>query len=446
MRLLRHILPAILPAVALMAQDEPTVVFRSDVSLVRVDVQALDRSNRAITGLQTEDFVLTEAGQPREIRNFATESMPVDVLLLLDVSGSMRPHLQRIAAAGEEALAVLGKDDRVGVMVFDRMTRLRLPFRTNKREVERELQALLDHETFAGGTDITRALYDAARHLQQQGRAEARRAIVIVTDDQTEFAADESGVLRALTRADVVLSALIAPNAIRGGRGGSPGGGRGGIQLPLPWPGGGWPGGGGWPTGGGSGRRGPMGGSAGTNSAGTATIARDSGGDSFPVDDASALENTLERLRQRYALYFQLPPGVRAGEERNIDVKLASAALRRHQGAELRFRRTYVPPSGTEPDQVSSGPTGQPTVVADATASADPPVSTGGTRSQRRPAVNETGGSSGPRSAEGGGWRRVDEPASNPQGGWRRVEDPAPAEPPASEPADSDRPVLRRKP
>src|SRR6266542_6336334 len=76
------------------AQD---VVFRSDVALVRVDAQVLDRSNRAVTGLSAADFVLREEGRQQEIRNFASENMPVDVLLLLDVSASMRPHVETIA-------------------------------------------------------------------------------------------------------------------------------------------------------------------------------------------------------------------------------------------------------------------------------------------------------------------------------------------------------------
>ena len=64
------------------AQDPP-VVFRSDVSLVRVDVQVQDSSSRAITGLTRADFVLHEHGQVREIRNFANENLPVDVLMWL---------------------------------------------------------------------------------------------------------------------------------------------------------------------------------------------------------------------------------------------------------------------------------------------------------------------------------------------------------------------------
>src|SRR5438105_13572574 len=110
---------------ALPADDE--VVFRSDVSLVRVDAQVVDSGNRAITGLRLEDFVLREEGRTQPIRNFATESVPVDVLFLLDVSASMRPHVQRIADASGQAMNVLGKDDRMAIMVFDRSTRVRLP-------------------------------------------------------------------------------------------------------------------------------------------------------------------------------------------------------------------------------------------------------------------------------------------------------------------------------
>src|ERR1700716_3885261 len=106
------------------------LVFKSDVSLIRVDTQVVDRDNRAITGLRATDFVLREEGKVQPIRNFASEDMPVDVMLLLDVSASMRPHVQRIADAFHDALRVLRAEDRMAIMVFDRSSRLRMPFRT----------------------------------------------------------------------------------------------------------------------------------------------------------------------------------------------------------------------------------------------------------------------------------------------------------------------------
>jgi VWFA-related protein len=329
------------------------VVFRSDVALVRVDAQVLDGDNRAITNLRATDFILKEEGHPQQIRNFASENMPVDVLLLLDVSASMRPHVQRIAAAAHEAFRVLRNEDRVAIMVFDRSTRLRMSFGNSRQQAEREFESLLDQETFNGGTDITRALLDAAEYIGREGRRDARRAIVILTDDHTEMNRDVEGVSRALARADAVLSLILAPDAMpyrrQPGMGG--GGQRGG------WPGGGWPGGTiGGPLGGiilgrggspypGRGPNGRMGGSH-TQSAGTAEIARRSGGDTMPVDDADALENTLARIRQRYALHFYVPQSVRPGEERAIEVELADAARQRYRGADVRYRRVYIVPSG----------------------------------------------------------------------------------------------------
>lgn len=425
----------VLPAL-LSAQDE--VVFRSDVSLVRVDVQVLDRSNRAVTGLQAEDFVLREEGKERQIRNFANEDMPVDVVFLIDVSGSMRPHVQRLADAAESAMTVLGNNDRVALMVFDRMTRVRSGF-VPHRQTMREMNALLDQEQFNGGTDITRALLDAARYVERNARKEARRAIVILTDDRTEFDRDEARVGRELVRADAVLMALLAPDAM-GGRwsqypGQTPGGSRGGGGWPSvifgpPMGGGGYPRrGGGYPGGGGRSR--PQIGNN-TRSAGTAEIARASGGDSLPVDDASALETTLSRIRQRYALYFLVPEGAKAGEERRIDISLASAAARRYSGAELRYRREYLSPgSGSSPSEVTAN---EPATVSQTSSSASSPDAAP-PRMRRRPVSDGTGsGPKGPNpdvgvaagSQEAAAAPAAAEPTTDSEpkstgGGWRRV-------------------------
>ncbi len=435
----------------LAAAEEDEVVFRSDVSLVRVDTQVVDRDNRAITGLRAEDFVLREQGRQQPIRNFTSEKIPIDVVLLLDVSASMRPHIERIASAAHEAFRALRDEDRIAVMVFDRSTRLRLSFRKNHDDAERELESLLDQETFKGGTDITRGLLDATDYVAREGRREARRAIVIVTDDQTGSNRDVEGVSRALTKADAVLSLLLAPDAMANRA--RMGGGRGG----------GWPGGGvglGGPLGGvilgrRGGGRGPggMGGSR-TQSAGTDEIARRSGGDSMPMDDASALETTLARLRQRYALHFNLPDGVKPGEERAIEVSLADGAQQRYPGAELRYRRVYFAPTlmagavNPSPALVNGSSTATSDGAAQAPEISQVPVV------RRRRAVDEGGSREGPLSGpiaapaadttadapapSQTGSRHVDQPSqpSSPNvtgssdqkprcGSWHRVDEPA---------------------
>ncbi len=390
----RHLSVAFLvTTAALWAHDDPAV-FKSDVAMTRVDAQVVDREGRAITGLTVQDFVLRLNGHVLPIRNFASENMPLDVLLLLDVSGSMQPHVQRIASAAQQALDVLAAKDRVAIMVFDTSTRVRLPFRSSHSDVTQELNRLIRSERFNGGTRVTRALLDAANYVKREARQDARRAIVILTDDQTQDQEDEASVESALDRANAVLSFLQAPyeppqlNA-GGGRPRGPWGSGGG--------GGGWPGGGpiGFPGGGpvvlGPGRRGGGYGMDPSHSAGTATIARDSGGDVMQVDDASSLEDTLARLRQRYALFFYMPEGSQPGDRATVEVALSGHAARTYEMAEIRYRRVFMSGAG------ASGPSGPalvtrtqqkaPSVIDDPADTSDSP-----TIKRRSVPVNEDSG------------------------------------------------------
>jgi VWFA-related protein len=319
------LLPIPPAAVASLQADDPYVTFRTDVSLGRVDAQVVDSSNHPIRGLQPHDFILKVDGKPQEIRNFQNEKMPVDVVLLLDVSHSMEPHIRRVANASHDALRALGEQDRIATMVFDRYTRLEMPFRPIPLDFDRKLAIVLDRESFEGGTDITRGLLDAASYVEQNARRDARRAIVIVTDDETERSRNEPAVLFALTRADSVLSALIAPDALHTGAAYTYSGSSDGNWIPR--------------------RVGAYGRAPHTQSAGTAQIATRSGGDSMPVDQGAVFEQTLTRIRERYALYFYLPEGLQPNEEHSVEVLLTDAARRQHPGAEARYRRTYLAPN-----------------------------------------------------------------------------------------------------
>jgi len=371
--------------------DTPTV-FKSDVAMTRVDAQVVDSFGRAITGMQPEDFVLRLNGRVVPIRNFASDNMPLDVLLLLDVSGSMEPHVERIANAAHEALNVLTDKDRVAIMVFDTYTRVKLPFRSDHSEVTSALNRLLRSERFNGGTFITRAMIEAASYVQKNARPEARRAIVILTDDETQDREDEAKVESALDRANAMLSFLRAPYEVPGMPGGAgvPHGTWGSSGSTWPGTGGGWPGGGGGPVI--LGRRGGYGADP-SHTAGTDIIARDSGGDVMSVDDASALQDTLSRLRQRYALYFYVPDGMTAAPG-SVEVGLSQEARIRFHDADIHYRRVYM--AGGKDGGEQAGPTlvrrANPTYSSqpdpEPALSESVPTSKG-----RRVAVNEDSGS-----------------------------------------------------
>jgi hypothetical protein len=120
----------------------------------------------------------------------------------------------------------------------------------------------------------------------------------------------------------------------------------------------------------------------------------------------------LARIRQRYALHFHLPEGVKPGQERNIAVELAAAASSRYPGAEVRYRRVYLTPDASVPVEAGS-----------------PPAQVRqGTAVRRRPAVNEPLGPPGANSSDGTASPAAPTPAPPPaadpapsQGGWPRV-------------------------
>ncbi len=378
------LVPTLIAFAAILSAADDPVVFKSDVAVTRVDAQVVDHDGRTVTGLNREDFVLRVDGHVVPIRNFASENVPIDILLLLDVSGSMQPHVERIASAAEQALNVLAPKDRVAIMIFDTSTRVKLPFTSSHREVTSELNHLLRWEGFNGGTRITRAMLDAASYVEREARPDARRAIVILTDDETQDGEQEGRVESALRRANAVLSFLQAPYEPPGLAGG---GGR---------PHGTWgTNGGGWPSGGGIGFPAGGGGLPGiygsdpSHSAGTADIARDSGGDTMQVDEASALEDTLTRLRQRYALYFYLPEGSQSADRRNVQVDLSEMARIRFQEADVRYRRVYM--AGGAAAQSAGPVVSRVQKPVDTTVDPTPIQDESGPKS-RRVAVNEDSG------------------------------------------------------
>jgi hypothetical protein len=249
-----------------------------------------------------------------------------------------------MADAAQDAVRVLSDKDRVGIMVFDTNTRVRMPFRNNRSDINRGLNAVLNDERFNGGTSITYAMISAADYVRREARPEARRAIVILTDDGSQDPRDDARVERALSRADAVLSFLQAPDLTPQSRvGGYPGGPGIGFPGGVILGGGGRRGGNRYPS-----NRQQMP----NHSAGTADIARASGGDTFPVDDASALEDTLTRLRQRYALHYH-SAATSVSDARPVQLDLTNAARRRYPDAEIRYRSVFLSKDSREAGPIS---------------------------------------------------------------------------------------------
>lgn len=185
-----------------------------DTSLVLVDAAVVSkRTNGMVGDLKREDFQLYEDGRPQEITHFSKEELPLSVVLLLDVSSSVFPVIEKIRDSAQDALAKLKPTDRVAVMLFASRAKLTASLTTNRRTVTNALEDFWENvrEVGSEGTVIGEGVYTAARYLRQKTEPAERRAIILITDDEDYgFGRPPQGlVLRELHAGNITLSAIV---------------------------------------------------------------------------------------------------------------------------------------------------------------------------------------------------------------------------------------------
>lgn len=153
--------------------------FGLDVDAVHLAATVVDKKGRLVTDLTEGDFVVYEDGVPQDLTYFSRGTdAPVDVLLLVDGSGSM-DMASKVANARNAAIqlvSVLGAEDRVAVYAFAREIVKLCSFTEDKQEAIGALQRL---EPF-GSTAIYDAVARASDLIRHEGFG--RRAIVLITD------------------------------------------------------------------------------------------------------------------------------------------------------------------------------------------------------------------------------------------------------------------------
>ena len=99
------------------AQQAPTT-FRSGVDVVRVPV-SVTMGNRPLLDLTASDFILQDNGVAQEFTVAAAESLPVDVALVIDTSGSVRGKaLEQFNADVQRIAESLQPNDRFRLITF----------------------------------------------------------------------------------------------------------------------------------------------------------------------------------------------------------------------------------------------------------------------------------------------------------------------------------------
>ena len=285
----------------LRAGEGPT--FRSDVTLVKVEAYVYDRNTRApIHDLHAADFEVYDEQEPREILYFGNEDGPLDLVLLLDVSGSMRDVLLNVAGRAAEALSHLQAGDRTAVMAFGKRLAITQDITPDIRAIVQGIAKASDARVGLD-TDINQAIWGAADYLRRRGGA-AKRAVLIMTDNMQETRVPDRLVEEQLFEADAVLDGLLI---------------RGRVAMPhIVHP-------------------------------GVLRFAQKTGGEVIEGSQPGTyLNEMIERIKSRYSIHFR-PVGSKSDQPRRIRVQLTSGALRRYPNALVRARTSYFPHSTYRP-------------------------------------------------------------------------------------------------
>jgi VWFA-related protein len=267
--------------------------------------------SRLITGLTAKDFRLFDQKQRQEILHFSEDEEPLDIVLLFDVSGSMRPSVQKIAAAADAALRQLMEGDRVALMTFAGRTNLVALLSSDFEAAARAIQKEILSRRPRGGTRIYRGAFAAAQYLMK-GKRERRRAVLIITDNLGQGVQRESTVVRNYWEADASLSAVVVKH--------------GAAFTTLKW------------------SMRVISPTFAITEQNINGIVAKTGGEMIRSDDpAGAFAEMIGRIRRRYCLYYRQPASA-AGEERKIAVELTPEAKARHPEARVLARTGYIVP------------------------------------------------------------------------------------------------------
>ena len=178
--------------------------------IMRVNASVTDRNGRAIPGMRDADFSVYEDGAERKIVNVTPTSEPFNLVLLLDVSGSVEERIDFIRKAARDFISTASPQDRISIISFHDDIKIISDFTTDHRLLSKKLD-----ELDAGGAT---ALYDALGYTlvgTLRPLRGDRTAVVIMSDgDDNKSFVPFPAILEATIESGALVYPLYVPSGL----------------------------------------------------------------------------------------------------------------------------------------------------------------------------------------------------------------------------------------
>jgi VWFA-related protein len=149
------------------------------VDVVQVTATVTDASGHYVKGLPQSAFHVSEDDRAQTITHFVSEDVPLDLVVAVDISGSMMAAMPKLKKAVKEFLSTIPARDRVTLLGFNDTV---FPITRATTDPVNRSKAV-DRLASWGGT----ALYDVIlRGVDMLGRQVGRKAMIVFTDGEDE--------------------------------------------------------------------------------------------------------------------------------------------------------------------------------------------------------------------------------------------------------------------
>jgi VWFA-related protein len=150
---------------------------RLEARLVNLNVKATNSGGDPISNLGKSDFRVFEEGIEQDIFYFEPVSAPINLVLLLDLSGSTREKRRVMIEAAKKFIDSLGPQDRIAVAGFTRDFVVAVDFTSDRKLLKKAVDKMKKIE---GGTAYYDAMWSTLDLLERV--KDARQAVVVLTD------------------------------------------------------------------------------------------------------------------------------------------------------------------------------------------------------------------------------------------------------------------------
>ena len=183
-------------SIPLLAQQGPT--FKSGTQIVSLFVTVTDPQRRLIPGLTKDDFEVFDNEKPQPLVYFDNSIRPINVVVMLDTSGSMTLTIDLLKQAAEQFLLRLLPEDKGRVGAFNDKIQFNARWSNDRDQMVTDAKNL----DFGNGT----RLWDAVgASLDELKTIDGRKVILLFTDGDDTESKLRLGTVLDRARADEVM-------------------------------------------------------------------------------------------------------------------------------------------------------------------------------------------------------------------------------------------------